>query len=249
MEDLQKEESQNAVYNAAGGVLPQENDVIEIDLKELFFMLLGNWKAIFLTLLVGMAVAGAVHTFFVTPSYEAQAIIYITNTDSMISLSDLQLSDALTEDYGIIIESRPVLNQVIEELGLDMTYKDLEKLVTVNNPDSTHMVEITVTSDDIEMSRNIVNSLLNISIEQIYQVIGSGEPTVVEYSEAEAVEDVTPSLFRYMAIGGLLGIVLACMVLVVHMLLNTKFESEEDIEKYLGVPMLAAVPYFKSHND
>ncbi|MCC8047100.1 MAG: polysaccharide export protein [Clostridiales bacterium] len=224
----------------------QSQDVVEIDLKELFFALLAQWKLILLVTLIGAVILGAYHTFFVDSSYEAEAIIYITSNDSVISLSDLQVSSQLTEDYAIIIKSRPVLNQVIEELGLDMDYKELEELVSVNNPDSTHMIEITVVTDNLEMSRNIVNSLLNASITQIYQVIGSGEPTIVDYSEAEAVEDVTPSLLRYIVLGALAGFVLACMFIVVRVLMNTLIRTEEDVEKYLGLPVLASVPYYRA---
>ncbi|MCD7885294.1 MAG: Wzz/FepE/Etk N-terminal domain-containing protein [Lachnospiraceae bacterium] len=246
----QTEAQRGAAASAAVSLQPverrQEQDVVEIDLKELFFELLSQWKLILLVTLVGAVLLGAYHTFFIDSSYEAEAIIYITSNDSVISLSDLQVSSQLTEDYAIIIKSRPVLNRVIEELELDMNYKALGELVTVNNPDSTHMIEISVVTDDLEMSRNIVNSLLNASIDQIYQVIGSSEPAIVDYSEAEAVVDVTPSLIKYIAMGALAGFALICMILVARVLLNTLIRTEEDIEKYLGLPVLASVPYYRA---
>ena len=76
-------------------------DEIEIDLKEIFFLLLYKWKMILMALLVGAAVFGAYHTFLMKPSYQADASIYITNTDSMISFSDLQLSAALTQESSM----------------------------------------------------------------------------------------------------------------------------------------------------
>lgn len=115
----------------------------------------------------------------------------------------------------------------------------------VNNPDSTHIIEIIVTCDDLELSWNIANALLNVSVDQIYQIIGSSEPTVIDYSEAEAVEDVTPSLAKYMIIGGLLGAVLVCAVLIVRMLMDTTMHSEEDVDRYLQLPVLASVPYYR----
>ena len=48
-----------------------------------------------------------------------------------------------------------------------------------------------------------------------------------------------------MAIGGLLGAVAVCAVLIVRMLMDTTMKSEEDVEKYLGLPILAAVPYYR----
>lgn len=223
---------------------PQEEET-EIDLLEIFYLLRSKWKEIFLAILVGALIFGAYHTFLIKPSYQADASIYITNNDSMITFSDLQLSAALTDDYANIIKSRTVLNRVIDELDLNLDYEELGELVDVENPDSTHIVDIKVTCDDPEMSRNITNALLNISVSQIYQIIGSSEPTVIDYSVAEAVQDVTPGLLKYLAIGGLLGAFIMCAIYVLRMLMDSTMKSEEDVEKYLHLPVLAAVPYYK----
>ncbi len=238
MENMVKQE-QNAYLH---------EDEIEIDLKEIFYLLLGNWRSIFLAMLVGSLVLGAFQSFLIKPSYRAGAKLYITNTDSMVTFADLQLSAALTDDYAQIIKSRTALNRVIEELELDITYDELSELVEVVNPDSTHIIEIYVTCDDLELSRNIANALLNIGIRQIHQVIGSSEPTVIDYSEAEAVEDVTPGFLKFVVIGALAGAVLMCVYLIARMLLDTTIRTEEDVEKYLKLPVLAAVPYFKNRD-
>lgn len=225
-----------------------QEDEIEIDLKEIFYLLLGNWRSIFLAMLVGALIFGAFQAFLIKPSYRANAKLYITNTDSMVTFSDLQLSAALTDDYAQIIKSRSALNRVIEELELDISYKELGQLVEVVNPDSTHIIEIYVTCGDLELSRNIANALLNIGIRQIHQVIGSSEPTVIDYAEAEAVEDVTPGLRKFLFLGALLGVALTCVYLIGRMLLDTTIRTEEDVEKYLKLPVLAAVPYFKNRD-
>ena len=226
-------------------VQSRQDDEIEIDLKEIFYLLLSHWKSIFLAMLIGAAIFGAYHTFLLKPSYQADASIYITSTDSMISFSDLQLSAALTDDYANIIKSRTVLNRVIDDLDLDLDYKQLSQLVSVNNPDSTHIVDIKVTCDDPELSRNITNSLMNISVDQIYQIIGSGEPTVIDYAVAEAVQDVTPGLKKYLALGGMLGAVVVCGIVVLLMLMDTTLKTVDDIDRYLHLPVLAAVPYYR----
>lgn len=242
LEQQQQQQTQTTVQQLPAYM---QDDEVEIDLREIFFLLLGNWRSIFLAMLVGAVILGTYHTFLVTPSYRADAEIYITNTDSMITFSDLQLSAALTDDYAQIIRSRTVLKQVIEELQLDLEYEQLRELIEVNNPDSTHIIQIYVTCDDLELSRNIANALLNISVRQIYQIIGSSEPTVIDYSEAGAVENVTPSIMMYMLIGALVGAFLVCAMLIVRMLMNTTMKTEEDIDKYLNLPVLAAVPYYR----
>ena len=226
-------------------VQSRQDDEIEIDLKEVFYLLLSHWKSIFLAMLIGAAIFGAYHTFLLKPSYQADASIYITSTDSMISFSDLQLSAALTDDYANIIKSRTVLNRVIDELDLNLNYKQLGALISVENPESTHIVDIKVTCDDPELSRNITNALMNISVDQIYQVIGSGEPTVIDYAMAEAVQDVTPGLKKYLMLGALLGALIVCAIVVLRMLTDTTLKTVGDLDRYLHLPVLAAVPYYR----
>ena len=180
----------------------QQEDTI--DLVELFWVLVNHWKIILLTMLITAMLAGVYYLVGVKPSYQADASIFITNNESVITVSDLQLSSELTEDYAKIIKSRNVLKQVIKELDLDLDYRELSKLVSVTNPDNSHIITITVTCGDVELCRDIANSLMNIGLDRIYQVVGSSEPTVIDYSEAEAVDEITPALTKYLAIGLLL---------------------------------------------
>ena len=99
---------------APASVQPQ-GDVI--DLQELFWVLVDKWKVIFLAMLLGAFVFGLYHTFLMKPSYQADASIFITSNESVISVADLQISSELTQDYSNIIKSRNVLKQVIKRSG------------------------------------------------------------------------------------------------------------------------------------
>ena len=223
---------------------PQTQDVI--DLVEVFHLLLHKWKLLFVAILAGSVLGGAYCTFLLETTYRAEASLYITSSESLLSFSELQLSSALTEDYAYIIKSRTVLERVIDELGLDMDYKQLGVLVGVTNPDSSHVISISVTTMDPEMSRNIANSLLNVSVEQINQIVGNGMPSVIDESVIRAVVTQKPSMAKYIVLGAMLGFVLAAGILIVRMLMDTTIKSEDDVERYLGVPLLSSIPYAKN---
>lgn len=225
----------------------QQEDTI--DLVELFWVLVNRWKFILLTMLIAALLAGVYYLVGVKPSYQADASIFITNNESVITVSDLQLSSELTEDYAKIIKSRNVLKQVIKELDLDLDYRGLDKLVSVTNPDNSHIITITVTCGDVELCRDIANSLMNIGLDRIYQVVGSSEPTVIDYSEAEAVNEITPSLTKYLAIGLLLGMIVACGLICVRYMTDTTLKTEDDLKKYLDIPVLSVVPYYEEKKE
>ena len=112
-----------------------DDDEIEIDLLEL----LGEfrrkiWIILGIIILFG-GVSGAFSAFVLTPQYESTAMVYILSKETTLtSLADLQIGSQLTKDYKIIVTSRRVLNQVIEDMELNLTYKELVEKVTIDNP-------------------------------------------------------------------------------------------------------------------
>ena len=244
-------EAKNTRENPAQPVVTetiiQQEDTI--DLVELFWVLVNHWKIILLTMLITAMLAGVYYLVGVQPSYQPDASIFITNNESVITVSDLQLSSELTEDYAKIIKSRNVLKQVIKELDLDLDYRELSKLVSVTNPDNSHIITITVNCGDVELCRDIANSLMNIGLDRIYQVVGSSEPTVIDYSEAEAVDEITPALTKYLAIGLLLGLIAACGLICVRYMTDTTLKTEDDLKRYLDIPVLSVVPYYEEKKE
>lgn len=216
-----------------------------IDLQELFWAFVAKWKLIVILIFAGALIFGCYHEFLLKPSYQADVTIFITTNDALVNSSSMQVSNQLTEAYGEIIKSRTVLKKVINELGLDMTYDELDKLVDVTTDTDSHIITIAVTYGDPDLARNIANAMMNTGVDRIFQVIENSTPTVIDSSEADDVEEVTPSLLKFLAIGGALGLVLALGLILVQFLTDTTIKTEEDVQKYLDLPVLCVVPYFE----
>ncbi|MGJ7011616.1 Wzz/FepE/Etk N-terminal domain-containing protein, partial [Ohessyouella blattaphilus] len=89
-------------------------DEVEIDLLEIARVLLNKIWMIILCVIVGVTLAFGVTKFVITPQYTATSMIYIlSNTTSISSAVDLQLSKQLTIDFEILAKSRPVIERVI----------------------------------------------------------------------------------------------------------------------------------------
>ena len=229
----------------AAGQRNQMDSGFDINPVEILFTLLHHWKAIVLCALIGAVIAGNYYTMKVRPSYRASTEMYITSTDSVINVSDLSLGSTLSTDYQNIIVSRSVLNQVIEDLQLNTNYRGLRGLISVSIPSGTHIIRTYVTTGDLTLSRDIANDLLLVSIDRIYQVFGTKEPSIIEYSQAEAIDYVAPSIIQYMEMGAAVGAVIMAALVVLQSVLNTTLKTDEDAEKHLGLPVLAVVPYYR----
>lgn len=220
-------------------VMTNEN---EIDLLELFFAIISRWKILLVVVVIGAITAGLYNCFLIKPTYQAEAEIYITNTDAVINVQDVQLSSELTVDYERIIMSRTVLKKVIDELNLKMSHSELKELITVNNPEDSHILLIDVETSDPRKSIAITNTLVKFGIDQIYRVVGNDEPTIIDSAQADAVNILKPSLIKYVAMGGMLGAFAVCAIIVISVLMDTTLKSQEDIEKYLELPLIGEVP-------
>lgn len=217
----------------------QEN---EIDLKEIFFVLL---KKAWLILLVGIlfaAGAGFYTKKYITPQYQSTSMLYVLGkSTSITSLADIQIGSQLTNDYVIMIKSRPVIKQVIENLNMDLTYEQMVGKVSINNPSNTRIIKITATDADPFIARDIATEFANVAKKKMAEIMVTDEPTVVEEGSLNE-NPISPSLAKNCVMAGFLGMVLVCGILIVIYLMNDTIKTAEDVEKYLGISTLAMIP-------
>ena len=119
---------------------------------------------------------------FVEPIYSSTSLLYVmSKSTSITSLTDLQVGSSLTQDYQVFITSRPVVDKVIEELELDMSYEQFVANVTVENPTNTRFIYITVNNTDAYMAKTIVDKLADVSAERMGTIMETDPPNVADY--------------------------------------------------------------------
>lgn len=220
-----------------------ENKIFEeeIDLMSLFYALIRKaWLII--AVAVVFACGMAAHTRFrVEPTYTSTSTLLVLSKETTLtSLADLQLGSQLTKDYTVLITSRPVLDQVIENLGLKMNFKQLRGKISIVNPEDTRILSISVTMNDAKLAKAVVDELSVVSSEFIGDMMEVGSPKLIE--EGEIGGKTGPNITKNALLGFLAGALLVCVIVVVLELLNDTIQTEEEIEKYLGIPTLAIVP-------
>lgn len=224
---------------ASGG--PAE-DADTIDLIELMYKLIAGWKLIVCLALVFALAAGVYTEFYVTPMYEATSTIYVLNRkDSAINMSDLQIGMALTSDYIKVFNMWEVHEQVISNLNLPYDYKAMSKRLSVKNDNNTRMLDITFKSPSPKEAAAVANEYAKVASQYIANTMATDKPSMMSVALVPA-NPVSPSLTKNVMLGFLVGVVLACGIITVRMLMNDKYKTAEDIRKYTGLVTLAVVP-------
>lgn len=215
----------------------------EIDLLELFYVLLHRWKAIVLSMSIMGACGYMISAFLITPQYESTSVLYVlSKSTSITSLADIQMGSSLTNDYVEVVTSRPIIEQVITNLGLEgETYKTIKDKVSINNPNNTRLLKITVRDPNPKMAKVIADELADVSRSFISVKMDQAAPTVTQYGYDDGVP-VTPNTMKNTVLGAVLGAVLAMGVVIVSYLMNDTIMSTEDVEKKLGMTVLAGIP-------
>ena len=233
--------TRNAVSPAMPSVPHQSDDEATIDLVDLFYRLLASWKLIVCLALVFAIAAGVYTVYFVTPLYRATSIIYVLSPESIVNLSSLQLGNALTSDYIKVFDMWEVHEEVISNLNLDYSYSQMKRMLSVTNTSGTRMLDISVTSPSRVEAAAIANEYAKVASEYIHETMAIDKPSIMSVA-LEPTNPISPSKVKNIAIGFVLGIVLASAIIVLRFLMDDKLKTAEDIRQYAGLTTLAVVP-------
>ena len=218
------------------------NDEIEIDLGEIFHLILSRLGVIILSGII-LGVISIIGTMlFITPQYESTTKIMVLNKQDSNTLTsaDMQTSTQLTKDYAELIKSRTVLEGVIAQLNLNITYQQLLGKLTVDTSTDSRIVTIIVSDEDPYTASEMANAIRDMAAEHIQSVM---EAVNVVDSANIPSEKASPSLAKNGVIGGLLGVIIAMAIVIIIYLTNDTIKVEEDVERYLGLSVLGSIPY------
>ena len=215
----------------------------EIDLIDLAWALLDKIHYIVLCFLIGAVIMNAYSYFLVRPTYKSTAKMYVVSAskNSVVDLDALNIGTSLTADYEQLMLSYPVLEQVINKLNLDMDSDTLAKMITLENPTDTRILNINVVSTDPKSAIDIANTLMDVSVDYLPKTMSTNAPNVAQKAKLADHKD-GPSYTKYTVIGALAGAFLYCMYLVVKYLMDDTIHTADDMEKYFDIVPLAVIP-------
>ena len=222
----------------------------ELDIFDILKTLYDKILIIAIAAVLGMSLMGAYSLFVAKPTYESTSKIYVlTQSTSITSLTDIQLSSSLAKDYEKMIMSRPVVRQVIDSLGLDYTYEEMrDNKVEITNPEDTRVLEITCRSNDAEEAKAMANEFAVVSKRQIANIMDTDEPTIFERAVVSQ-HPVSPKTGLNVLIGFLLGVILSSIVIVLVDVTNNYLRTEEDVERHLKLNVLVSIPYEETEGE
>ena len=229
-----------------------EREIMEIDLWKLIMVFVQRWKLIVASGLIMALLAFGYTAYFVTPLYRANVTIYVNNinaneTIEYISASNLATAQQLVNTYVNMIRSNTVLEKVAESAGLNYTPTQIRNMMTAAQKGETELFDVFISHPDPEMAARIANAIAEVAPGEIAEFVEGSSTKIIDYAQVPT-NYYTPSYQRNIAVGGVIGLLLAAGWVFLGHVLDVRVKDEEDLAAMYDLPLLGQIPNFNESN-
>lgn len=210
------------------------------------------YKRIWVIILATVVVATGAFVFsatMLTPTYRSGFITYVNNkmelsTGGNTTVSDLNASYALAYTYESIITSRSVIEDAVAICRRNGTYPEGENVsykVSTSVAEKAPVISVYVEAADAVFAYDLAVAIAQAAPNHVERVVEGSSMRIIDEATLPG-KPSAPNNLRNAAMGGLIGAVLACAVVIMLEFLMDKVQSVDDLEKRYDVPVLGAIP-------
>lgn len=213
-------------------------------LKEILILMLKRWKLIILITLVAVISSAGLTYFVLTPVYKASTQILVNQKDTNIQLDASQLRNhiELINTYSVIIKSPAILEKVIDNLELTHSVEQLNQNISVGRQADSVVFFVTVTDSNAGRAVEIANAVTETFQQEIKEIMNVDNVNILAKAELKKNPiPVSPRPTLNIAIAVVLGLISGTGLALLLEFLDNTLKDGEDIEIYLGVPVLGSV--------
>ncbi|MCR8746788.1 YveK family protein [Romboutsia lituseburensis] len=216
-----------------------------IDLREYFAIIKKRFWIIALIAIIATTVSGIISYIRYVPVYQAQTTLIVSaepvNGNTVLTGDQMSVTQKLAVLYGEVIKSRAVLEPVIKDLNLDMSYNQLAASVSVTPVNETQIMNLMVQDTNPERARDIANKIPNVFSKEAKRITNANKVEVIDKAILSKVP-VNSNKTMNMVIAAVLGVMIGLFVIFLIEYLDNKIKTPQDIQKHLELPILGVIP-------
>lgn len=219
-----------------------------LDLKDFFYIILKRKKLICIITVLAVILSGVLSFFVIKPTYQAETSIIVGRPQSeakndKLDNSDVTMYQNLMKTYTEIVTSKPVLNEAISELDINVNTDQLAKAIKVTSQQGTQILQIDVTSDSAKDAYKTADAVTDAFIDKSKDIFPtSGVQLSVMNKAEEPKKPIKPKKVLNIAVAFVLGLFVSVGLAFVLEYMDNTIKSENDINKYLELPVIGIIP-------
>lgn len=216
-----------------------------ISLEEIFRTIRRRLGLIITISILSLALSAFITFVVITPTYQATTQILVNNEQEESNTNQLQSNQIdlqLINTYSAILRSPVILNDVIEDLGLDTKASGLINKLTIGNEQNSKVMVLTVTDTDPKLAVDIANGITETFVNKIEDLMSIDNVNVLMTADiTDSLSPVSPNVNINLAIGLVLGAILGIGLAFLLDFLDKTFRSEKEVEELLELPVIGMI--------
>lgn len=222
------------------------NEYQEIELRDLFYILLKRkWLIISLTILL-MVISAAYSVYMITPQYATSTTLMLGKPANHISGDNenytyIRVNQLLIGTYAEIAKSRTILDETIKELNLNMTVSQLKSRISVSLLNDTEIIKITTRGSDPQLIEKIANGHAKVFMQSVKEIMQLDNVTIMDKAIAPTYP-ISPNKKLNVAIAGVLGVMISVFIIFILEAFDNTIKINEDVKKHLDLPVIGMIP-------
>ncbi len=218
-----------------------------LDLKDFFYIISKRKKMICLITAAAIIITGLLSFFVIKPTYQANTSIIVgrpqQDKSEKLDNNDVTLYQNLMKTYIEIVTSKPVLDATISEANVNYTEGQLSKMINASSQQGTQIMDISITGKNAEETYKIANALTESFIDKSKDIFPTSGVQLSVMNKAEVPKSpIKPKKALNVAIAFILGLFVSIGLAFVLEYMDNTIKSENDVNKYLELPVIGIIP-------
>ncbi|MEF3351627.1 Wzz/FepE/Etk N-terminal domain-containing protein [Paenibacillus sp. GYB006] len=191
-------------------------------------------------------------TFMTTPLYNAEAKLIVNQTydrqgTAMLDYSLIQTNVMVISSYTEVIKSSAILDKVVAAYpDLGLTSQQLASMISVSSANDSQVMNLSVQDTSYEQAAKTVNAVAKMFERQIPSIMNVDNVTILSEAPLEAnAAPININLVMSILISFVVGLMLAVGLVFLLEYLDDTYKSEAELERELGLPVLAVIARIK----
>ena len=220
-----------------------------MDMREQILIIRRSWMLIVSFALIGLITAG-VMSVLMPKTYTATSGLFVSTQD-VEGTAELQQGSvfalARIQTYVDLATKPQVLNPVIDDLGLDVSAKELATKIKASTSRNTVIIDIEAVDSTAQGAADIANGVVDSLIASVAELERptNGLPSPMRLTSvdtAQAPEAASsPKTPLNLALGLLYGFAAGLLVAILRHVLDRHVRTEADLRKTTGLPLLGGI--------
>lgn len=219
---------------------------LEDDYIDLGRLIRDIWKGLKRFWIIGViltaagTIVGAIYTYVsYYEVYDAYATFTITDSVSEEQTSsDVSLSNQMGQTFMYIVNSGVLRSVVAKDLGM----AGVPSQILAEPISNTNMLTVHVKDSDPQRAYDVLLSVMENYPEVAEYIIGSTRLNAIDISGVPQQPASYMQWKKFTVLGGLGGAAIFCCIIFFYAITRKTVNTSDEIEQYVGIPFLTAVP-------